>query len=273
MSDPTLRTLDEWLRAAYDSEEAGCPPPEAFLEVETAGLSPEDRRTLDEHAERCPACAAERDLARLFDEAPDAAGVRPEDLAFVVSRLEEASPVRSAPAVSTVSSSSGAPNVVAFPGPRRAEAPPAAHQPRRSGASRPLLRFAAAAVLVIGAGLGYRAVQSPDPALPAPEIGGVVRGGEVEALSPAGEVAEVPGELRWAHREGAASYRVRITTVDDAVLWEMKTPASPVVLPREISARLHRAVLYTWTVEALDPNGARLATSEPLRFRVRPAPR
>jgi hypothetical protein len=268
MSDPTLRTLDEWLRAAYDSkeasEEAGCPPPEAFLEAETAGLSPENRRTLDEHAARCPACAAERDLARLFDEAPDETGVRPEDLDFVVSRLEETSPVRSTPA-------SSAPNVVVFPGPRRAE--PASTQPRRSGSSHSLLRFAAAAVLVIGAGLGYRAVQSPDPALPAPEIGDVVRGGEVEAVSPAGELAEVPRELRWAHREGAASYRVRITTVDDSVLWEMTAPASPVVIPKEVSAKLHRAVLYTWTVEALDPSGARLATSEPVRFRVKPAPR
>jgi hypothetical protein len=271
MSEETLRPLDEWLRAAYDSkeaaEEAGCPPPEAFLEAETAGLSPEDRRTLDEHAARCPACAAERDLARLFDEAPGEAGVRPEDLDFVVSRLEETAPVRSAPASST-------PNVVAFPGPRRAEAVPAASsQPRRSGSSHALLRFAAAALLVIGAGLGYRAFQSTDPALPSPEIGGVVRGGEVEAVSPAGELAEVPRELRWAHREGAASYRVRIITVDDSVLWEMKTPASPVVIPTEVSTKLHRAVLYTWTVEALDPSGARLATSEPVRFRVKPAPR
>jgi hypothetical protein len=268
MSEETLRTLDEWLRAAYDSkeaaEEAGCPPPEAFLEAETEGLSPEDRRTLDEHAARCPACAAERDLARLFDEAPDAAGVRPEDLDFVVSRLEETSPVRSAPAAPA----SKAPNVVAFPGPRRVEALAPAPA-RRSPA---ILRFAAAAILVIGAGLGYRAFQSPDP-LPAPEIGGVVRGGEVEALSPAGELAEVPRELRWEPREGAASYRVRITTVDDSVLWEMKTPVSPVVLPAEVSTKLHRAVLYIWTVEALDPSGARLATSEPVRFRVKPAPR
>lgn len=268
MSDPTLRSLDEWLRDAYDSketsEEAGCPPPEAFLEAETAGLSPEERRKLDEHVARCPACAAERDLARLFDAAPDEAGVRPEDLDFVVSRLErpeDTSPVRTPSAPS-------APNVVPFPGPRRAEAP-AASPARRSHA---ILRYAAAAILVIGAGLGYRAFQSPDPALPPPEIGGVVRGGEVETLSPAGDVAEVPGELRWEPREGAASYRVRITTVDDTVLWEMQTPSSQVVLPREVSTRLQRAVLYTWTVEALDPSGTRLATSEPVRFRVRPSP-
>lgn len=271
MSDPTLRTLDEWLRAAYDPEEAGCPPPEAFLEAETAGLSPEDRRMLDEHVARCPACAAERDLARLFDEAPDDAGIRPEDLDFVVSRLEETSPVRSTPAAPARPETS-APNVVAFPGPRRTEAPatPAAPPARRSPA---ILRFAAAALLVIGAGLGYRAFQTPDPALPPPEIGGVVRGGEVEAVSPAGEVAEAPRELRWELHEGAASYRVRITTVDDTILWEMHTPTSPVVLPAELSTRLRRAVLYTWTVEALDPNGARLATSEPVRFRVRPSPR
>lgn len=265
MSDPTLRSLDEWLRDAYDSkeasEEAGCPPPEAFLAVETAGLSPEDRRVLDEHAARCPACAAERDLARLFDDAPDEAGVRPEDLDFVVSRLEEGSPVQTSGVPST-------PNVVAFPGPRRTEAP-APPPARRSPA---IFRYAAAAILVIGAGLGYRAIQSPDPILPPPEIGGVVRGGAVEAVSPVGDVAEVPRELRWEQQEGAASYRVRITTVDDTVLWEMKAPASPVVLPKEVSNRLQKAVLYTWTVEALDPSGARLATSEPVRFRVRPSP-
>ena len=247
------KTLDEWLRAAYASEEAGCPPPEAFLEAEAGGLSPEERRALDEHAARCPACAAERDLARLFDAAPDGADVRPEDLDFVVARLEETSPVRPAQ-----------PKVVPFPGPRREAAPPV---PARS---RSWVRFAAAAVLVLAAGLGYRAFQVPEPALPPPEAGEVVRGGEVEAVSPVGEVAEIPGELRWVPREGAASYRVRLTAVDGAVLWEGTALAPPLRVPAEVAGGLHRAVVYTWTVEALGPAGERLASSGPVTFKAKP---
>lgn len=265
MSDQTngsRRTLDAWLRAAYAGPEAGppagCPPPEAFLEAEAGALSPDERRALDEHAARCPACAAERDLARLFDAAPADADVRPEDLDFVVARLEEASPA-------------GKPKVVPFPAPsghRRAEAPP---RPATRWTSRPLVRFAAAALLVIGLGLGYRAFQSPGPELPEPEIG-VMRGGEVEAVAPIGELAEMPEELRWVLVDGAASYRVRITAVDGSVLWETTASVPSVDLPADVAGRLHRAVVYTWTVEALDPDGARLASSEPIQFRVRPDP-
>jgi hypothetical protein len=259
--DRSHLTLDAWLRAAYASPEAGqpagCPPPEAFLEAEMEGLSPEERRALDAHADRCPACAAERDLARLFDASPEEADVRSEDLDFVVSRLQETSPVRSG-----LSKTPGTPNVVTFPGPRRAEAP-------RSRSSHAMLRFAAAALLVIGLGLGYRAFQSPGPDLPDPEVGGVVRGGEVEAVAPVGEIVEIPTELRWVVVDGAASYRVRMTAVDGSVLWETTVPAPPARVPAEVAGRLHRAVLYTWTVEALDPSGARLASSEPVRFKVR----
>lgn len=261
MSDASLPTLAEWLRAAYASEEAGCPPPEAFLEAEAEGLSPEERRKLDAHADRCAACAAERDLARLFDAAPEEAGVRPEDLDFVVSRLKETSPVQTAPETPERT----APNVVAFPGALGAGRE-SARGTRRSSS---LLRFAAAAILVLAAGLGYRASQSPDPALPAPEIG-VMRSGEVEAVAPIGELAEMPAELRWVLTDGAASYRVRIIAVDGAVLWESTASAPSVRLPAEVAGRLHRAVSYTWTVEALAPNGERLAVSEPVPFKVRP---
>lgn len=250
MSDRSSLILGDWLRAAYSSDEAGCPPPEAFLEAEAGSLSSEERRALDEHAARCPACAAERDLARLFDAGPQETDVRSGDLGFVLSRLESAS--------LAAFKTSGSRNVVVpFP---------------RIGRSRAVLRFAAAAVLVIGAGLGYRAYQERVPALPPPATGEVVRGGEVEAVSPAGEVREIPAELRWLPTKGAVSYRVRLTAVDGSILWETVVPAGPARLPADIAARLHRAVLYTWTVEALDAAGARLASSEPVRFRAMPVP-
>jgi len=94
----------------------------------------------------------------------------------------------------------------------------------------------------------------------------------METISPSGDVGEIPVELRWTPREGARLYRVRLSAVDDAVLWEGTVPAPPARLPAEVAGKLHRAVSYTWTVEALDASGARIAASEPARFRARPQP-
>ena len=48
--------------------------------------------------------------------------------------------------------------------------------------------------------------------------------------------------------------------------------APPARLPAEVAAGLHRAVVYVWTVEALDASGKRIAASEPARFRAEPGP-
>ncbi len=242
-------TLEEWLRAAYAGDEAGCPPPEAFLEAEA--LDPAERRRLDRHADRCPACAAERDLARLFDAAPEEAGVSPQDVDFVVARLQETSPVKPA---------GGAGKVVPFPA--------AGAGPRRMPSQ--VWKLAAAVILLLGGGLLFRLANPGAPSLPTPEIGGPVRGGELEVLSPVGDTPGIPSELRWAPRPGAASYRVRLLAVDDTVLWEGTVAAPPARLPAEAQGKLQRAVSYLWSVEALDPSGARLASSETVRFRIRP---
>ena len=261
-----MQPLEDWLRAAYTAEEAGCPPPEAYLAEEAERLSPEERRRLDEHADRCPACAAERDLARMFDAGPaaDIEGVLPEDVAFVVSRLEANSPVRPIAPVQRVGRPEEA-KVVPFRAP--APKPPLPAPARRPG----LWRLAAAVILVLGTGILFQLSRTGAPPLPAPGTGTVVvRGGEVEAVSPVGEVAGIPSELQWEPRPGAVSYRVRLLTVDDTVLWETAVPAPPARLPAEVASQLHRAVIYVWTVEALDASGARIAVSEPIRFRARP---
>jgi hypothetical protein len=239
-------TLEGWLRAAYAGDEAGCPPPEAFLEAEA--LSPAERRRLDEHADRCPACAAERDLARLFDAAPEAAEVSSQDVDFVVARLKESSPVKPAGKV--------VPFRTAGAGPRRLPAQ--------------AWKLAAAVVLLLGGGLLFQLSRPGAPPLPAPEVGGPVRGGELEAVYPMSGTAGIPTELRWNPRPGAAGYRVRLLAVDDTVLWEATVPAPPARLPAEVQGKLQRAVSYLWTVEALDASGARIAASEPVRFRIRP---
>lgn len=237
------RSLADWLRDAYADPSAGCPPPEAFLADELAALTPEQRRTLEAHADSCPACRAERELARAFDQGE--AGAAAEDVEWVVARLRGMPPGG---------------RVVPL---RRRQAAPA------------WVRLAAAAALVVAAGLAlFTAYDRPPglPGLPEPPRGGVVRGGEVEVEAPLGEIAEPPRELRWRPVDGAASYRVRLIAVDGDPLWDDRVTAPPAAIPPAVVARLHRAVSYDWIVEAEAPGGNVLARSAQARFRIRALP-
>jgi hypothetical protein len=80
----------------------------------------------------------------------------------------------------------------------------------------------------------------------------------------------MPREFRWEGVEGARSYRVTLRAVDDTVLWQETVTVPSARLPEDVARGLHPAVLYRWSVEALDERGARLAASEPVGFQVRP---
>lgn len=240
-------SLSESLREAMSRDD--CPSPEEYLALESGEVTPEERRRLEEHAERCPACAAERELARAFVAGPEPGEDR-EDLDFVVGRLESLrlheTPrplefrARKKPALSAISA------IAAIP--------------RWAGS------LAAVVVLAVGLGLFLRSQQAP----PLPERGReeVVRGAEIHALHPSGEFPEVPRQFRWSAIEGAASYRVTLRAVDETVLWQESVTEPSARLPEEVARGLHRTVLYTWTVEALNERGERLAASEPVRFMV-----
>lgn len=231
-------SLSDSLRSAWD----GCPPPEDWLRLETGEATPEERRRLEEHAARCPACASEREMARLFAEAPERG--QDEDVEYVVAKLEALNlPAQPIP--------------LAFPSRRRPALVWAA-------------RLAAVLVLALGVALLFRAGQAPP--LPDPGAGEVVRGGQVRPIGPSGEISVLPGEFRWEGVEGARSYRVTLRAVDDTVLWQETVTAPTARLPEDVASGLHPAVLYRWSVEALDERGARLAASEPVSFRVRPGP-
>ena len=228
-------SLSDSLHSAWD----GCPPPEDWLRLETGEVTPEERRRLEEHAARCPACSAEREMAQLFAEAPEAG--QDEDVDYVVAKLEALNlPAQPVP--------------LAFPSRRRPALVWAA-------------RLAAVLVLAIGVALFFRGGQAPP--LPDPGTGEVYRGGQVRPIGPSGEISEMPGEFRWEGVQDAHSYRVTLRAVDDAVLWQETVTAPSARLPEDVASRLHPAVLYRWSVEALDERGARLAASEPVRFVVR----
>ncbi|HET9228145.1 MAG TPA: zf-HC2 domain-containing protein, partial [Thermoanaerobaculia bacterium] len=138
-------SLSESLRSAWD----GCPSHEDWLRLETGEATPDERRRLEEHAARCPACASEREMARLFSQAPG-----DEDVDDIVSKLEALNlPEQPVP--------------LAFP------------------SRRPALvwaaRLAAVLVLALGAVLFFRAGQAPP--LPDPGPGEVYRGGQVRPIA------------------------------------------------------------------------------------------
>lgn len=225
-------SLSDSLQSAW----SGCPPPEDWLRLETGEAAPEERRRLEEHAARCPACASEREMARLFAAAPG----QDEDVDYVVAKLE-------------AMNLPGQPVPLAFPG--------------RRPALVWVARLAALIVLALGVALFFRAGQAPP--LPDPGAGEVYRGGHLRPLGPSGEISEMPREFRWEGVEGARSYRVTLRAVDDTVLWQETATAPSARLPEDVAGGLHPAVLYRWSVEALDERGARLAASEPVRFLVR----
>lgn len=248
VTGPAARlTLAEWLRAAYAGPEAGCPPPEAFLAEELDVLEPDQRRRLEAHAEGCPACAAERALAAAFDATAELAPTS--DVDWVVAKL------RGEPAAGN-------------PPPRRQVVL------ARGGGWSTWGRLAAAAVLVLAAGLTFQRLYPGAPTLPAPPRGstGVLRGAEVELLAPLGEVASTPRELRWQAAPGASAYRMRLVMVDGTMLWESEVSEPRADLPAEVASRLHEGVSYQWAVEALEPDGRVVGKSALARFRVRPAP-
>lgn len=238
-------SLSESLRSAW-SPETGCPSPEDYLRLESGEVvSAEERRRLEEHADRCPACAAERDLARLFAAAPEEIASHQEDVDHIVSRLETLRlPETQRP--------------LAFPAKRRRAVPAWAGS------------LAALVLLAVALGLYLSRTEAPPP-LRDPGAATVVRGGEVRLASPVGEFPDLPREFRWERVEGARSYRVTLRAVDESTIWQETVEGTSARLPGDVAAGLHPAVLYTWSVEALDERGASLAPPGTARFRVRPS--
>lgn len=235
-------SLSDSMRSAW-SPETGCPSPEDYLRLASDEVTPEERRRLEEHADLCPACSSERDLARLFAAPPGEIASRQEDVAHIVSHLEKLRlPETQRP--------------LAFPTPRKRAIPAWAGS--------------LAALLLLAVALGLYFSRPEAPPLRGPGTGTVVRGGEVRLVGPVGEFPDLPREFRWERVDGARSYRLTLRAVDETVIWQETVEASSAGLPEDVAAGLHPAVLYTWSVEALDERGASLAPPGTAQFRVQP---
>ena len=250
------RELAEWMRQAYAGG-ADCPPPEVFLEAEWSALDTGARQAIERHLASCAACRAEQAMAQAFDaEETDAEAA---DVDWVVAQLRQSHPERAE-----------GPPVAG----RKASTTPVARL--RSHRSPTMVatwaRIAAATVLLLGGGIALRLAFPGTPPLPPPSTGAVVRAGDIEVVSPAGQVRQAPDALRWNPVPTAAGYRVRLLGVDDRLLWEGRVADNAALLPQPVISRLAAAVSYTWTVEALDASGVPLGRSGTERFRIVPPP-
>jgi hypothetical protein len=95
-----------------------------------------------------------------------------------------------------------------------------------------------------------------------------VRGTVLEVETPVGPLVEIPQELAWQGLGGTQQYVVWLEAVDGQVLFQGETVSTELTLPKELTDGLQVGVAYYWWVEALNEQGARLARSEQVRFRV-----
>ena len=248
----TQKTIDEWLTLAY-RHGGDCPPPELFLEVEWSALSDEQQATAAAHAESCPACAAERDLARAFDQPVVATEETDAGLDDLLAKIDA-----SAPSVTEAQTRPAGGRLLRFPAMAKVF-------------SQPALSLAVAAVAVLAVGIVLQTRSAAPPALPDAPVRTVMRSGVVETVAPEGVTDALPESFTWERVEGAARYRMTLTAVDQEVLWQGETTGVSIALPDEIRSGLQPAVVYFWKVDAFSESGSRVAWSAAVEFRADPA--
>jgi hypothetical protein len=229
------RPLQQAVRDAYASED-GCPAPEVFLDVADGRLPAARLAEIQDHAQACPACAAEYRLAEQFTEAgPD---IDPKDLDYVMERLDAVRPW--GPTTGTL----------------------------RRPAQRWRIPLALAAS-VLFAVVALRMVDFA-PELPDVPDTDVMRGAFIDPVAPRGDLAAAPDTVDWLAIESAAYYRVTIRTIDDTVLWSARITDASAAIPDDVKQKLYAAVTYHWQVTAYNAENHPFAQSTPMDFRILP---
>ncbi len=222
-----------------------CPPPQLFVEVEH--LPPGERAALNAHVAVCPACAAERALAAGFAETDEVAGSSTADVQMLVERLQLMSD-----------------DIVAG-----GTAPTAKPAPGARGRVR---EWGALAASLIAVSIVLLQLKGGPPPLPeAPVVSGTLRSASLLAPQPSGDLSQWPAHFKWDAVPGAADYAVAVFGVDHAVLWDAAVSGTRLETSQLRAGGLRSRVRYYLHVDALDADGAVIASSR-IIFRIDETP-
>ena len=125
----------------------------------------------------------------------------------------------------------------------------------------------AGVLIALAVGLQWRHSQ-PGLHPPASSDQEVLRSNRISILSPAGDLRQVPQEVRWQAAPGAAKYDVRLLEVDGTEIWRADTSADRITLPPSVRVRIVPAKTLVWRVTASDASGHVVAESNTVRFRL-----
>ena len=103
---------------------------------------------------------------------------------------------------------------------------------------------------------------------PVAPIDDTVRGGQIESISPTGDLTSIPSLLQWRAVPGAVSYEIRLMDVAEQTLWQASATAPQLALPTEAQALMTERKTLTWRIRAMDAKGATVAASAAETFRV-----
>ena len=96
---------------------------------------------------------------------------------------------------------------------------------------------------------------------------GTVRGAAIHVVSPVADVAEAPSSLEWKTVGEDIEYQVSLA--GDNPLLNASTKETRIVLPEEARARMKPGREYSWQVRAFKADGALVAESGRVKFRIR----
>jgi hypothetical protein len=95
-----------------------------------------------------------------------------------------------------------------------------------------------------------------------------VRSGQIEAITPTGDLTSVPSHLQWRGVPGAVSYEVRLLDVAGETLWQTTVTTPLAALPAAAQAFMTNRKTLTWRIRAMDGKGQAIAISATETFRV-----
>ncbi len=133
-----------------------------------------------------------------------------------------------------------------------------------AGIFSPRRRFAlstAGVSLLLLVGVGIYSQRTGEGPLTNPTHSTVWRSGQFSAVSPVGDITQIPTAFQWESVPGAVKYGIHLSGVDGAEVWSAESRETSVVPPPEIRSLLTPGRAFHWKVEAKNAAGETIAAT------------